>query len=346
MTRILPLLRAIAVVEYRELRALNALGANNFFLFCFFLFAMQPPSVLFLQVILGLLLFFPLSVDPLRKLPRERLELLPLSHGEMVRLRLLSVFLSPVLWLLLAITIYGGARFRGLSLQLLVLALVANVAVLVSGKLFSAMPRLYLLRDIPELPGQLGGLIQKNIREMLCVLDLYTAAVLSGSGLLYRLFSQKSSPELLHGITMLTVLALSTYAQRLFALDARAGFIRYRLMPIAGWRVLLAKDIAYLAMAALFVAPLAPIGGIAGALVVLAIGHHASVTSPVPQPRWRFIAGASITHGGLQTVTLFGAGTMAFRSTSPAQTALVLAVCGSLWLISLFYCGWEFDRRR
>ncbi|MBI4908215.1 MAG: hypothetical protein HY820_31605 [Acidobacteria bacterium] len=345
MKRIVPVLRAIAAVEWRELRSLNAIAANNFFLFCFLLFAMQPPSAVFLQVILGLLLFFPLSVDPLRKIPAERLELLPLDHGEMLRLRLLSVFLSPVLWLLLAITLYGGARFRGLSVKLLGLALLANVAVLVSGRLFSAIPRLYLLRDIPELPGKLGGLIQKNVREMLCVLDTYAAAILAFSGIIYRVTASEPNPDLLHGITMLALLALSTYGQRLFALDARAGFVRYRLMPLRGWEILLSKDIAFLLISGIIAAPLAPAGGIAAALAILTIGHHASVTSPVPQARWRFIAGASFTHGFLQTVTLFGAGTMAFRSTSYLQTALVLAVCGFCWLISLTYCGWVFDRR-
>lgn len=341
MARILPLLRAIALVEWRELRSLNALTANNFFLFCFLLFAMQPPSALFLQVILGLLLFFPLSVDPLRKLPSERLELFPLSHAEMLRLRLLSVFLSPVLWLLVAITLYGGSRFRALSGQLLLLALLANVALLVSGRLLSAVPRLSLLRDIPEFGGRLGGLIRKNIREMLCVLDLYAAGILSVSGGIYRLMAKEVNPDLLHGVTMLVVLALSTYAQRLFALDARGSFLRYRLLPIRGWEILLAKDVAFLILLAILVAPLAPVGGMAAGLAALTIGHHASVTSIVPQARWRFVAGASFTHSFLQTATLFGAGTTAYR-----QTAWVLAGCGISCVVSLFYCGWELDRRR
>lgn len=341
MARIFPLLRAIALVEWRELRSLNAITANNFFLFCFLLFALQPPSALFLQVVLGLLLFFPLSVDPLRKLPVERLELLPLSHGEILQLRLLSVFLSPVLWLLVGITLYGGSRFRALSFQLLVLALVVNGLLLVSGRLFSALPRLSILRDIPRLPGRYGGLIQKNLREMLCVLDLYAALILTVSGTAYRMLSPKVDVDLMLGVTLLVVLALSTYAQRLFALDARQGWIRYRLMPLRGWEILLAKDVAYLLVLGILVAPLAPLGGMAAGLVALSIGHHASVMSPVPQAKWRFVAGASFSYGAAQTVTLFGAGSMAQR-----QTAWVLAGCAVVYLCSLFYCGWEFDRNR
>ncbi|HUQ92560.1 MAG TPA: hypothetical protein VM120_12855 [Bryobacteraceae bacterium] len=338
MARIAPILKALATVTWRELRSLNAVTANNFFLFTFALFALQPPSAVFLQVILGLLLFFPLSADPMRKIPPDRLALLPLSGGELIRLRAMSIFLSPVIWLIAGVLIWGGSRFRGLSYQLLFLAVFANAATLLAERFLEEVPRLNLIRDIPQFPSSLGGLIRKNIREMLHVLDPYAGLVLTISGVVYRFAANHPEPEALFGITMLAVLSLSTYGQRLFALDS--AFTRYYLMPLKGWQVLLAKDIAFLVVLLVLVLPLAPLAGIAAGLAVLAVGHQPSVMLPSAQSRWRFVAGASITHGIVQTICMFGAGTLTYRS-SP----LILVPCAVLWVLSLFYFGWRFDRR-
>jgi hypothetical protein len=43
---------------------------------------------------------------------------------------------------------------------------------------------------------------------------------------------------------------MSTYAQSLFGLElgSGSGMTRYHLLPLGGWEILLAKDIAFLAM--------------------------------------------------------------------------------------------------
>ncbi len=92
-------------------------------------------------------------------------------------------------------------------------------------------------------------------------------------------------------LALVVVIALSTYAQSLFGLDLPSGLVRYRVMPLRGYEILLAKDIAFLLVAAILVAPLAPLAGFAGALVAVAVGHHASVLRPLPQMRWRFTGG-------------------------------------------------------
>ena len=43
-------------------------------------------------------------------------------------------------------------------------------------------------RRVPPIPGPLGQLIRKNLREILSTLDFYCAAILSLSVLLWRLF--------------------------------------------------------------------------------------------------------------------------------------------------------------
>jgi len=339
LARIEPLLKALATATWRELHDLNAITANNFFLFCLLL-SLQPASAVFLYVVFGLLLFFPLSADPMRKIPPDRLHLLPLTTRELIVVRITSVFLSPVIWLILGILLWGGDRFRGLSYELLILAVFANGATVLGERLLGGAPRLSLLRDIPELPGVLGGLVRKNLREMLHVLDTYAGLVLTAAGAYYRFSRPDPQPDALFGVTMLVVLSLSTYAQRLFALDAARGFTRYLLMPLRGWQILLAKDIAFLIVLAVLVGPLDPLPGLAAGLAVLAVGHEPSVMSPVPQPRWRFVAGASITHGVIQTVLMFGAGTAVSRF-----HALVLLPFAAIWAASLFYYGRRFDRR-
>jgi hypothetical protein len=340
LARIRPLLRALGRVTWRELRALNSVTSNNFFLFCFLLM-LQPQSTAFLLAVVGLLLFFPLSADPMKKIPPDRLALLPLLRWELVVLRVLSVFLSPAVWLIVGIAVVGGVRFRVLSLELLVLLFVANGVAFWGEQFLDKAPRLSLLRHIPEFPGRTGGLIRKNIRELSYLLDPYAALVLAISGVVYRIVSKDPQPDALFGITMLVVLALSTSAQRLFALDWTHGITRYRLMPLRGWRILLAKDAAYLLIAVPLVAPLAGWAGLAAAFAALAVGHQPSVMEPVQQAKWRFVTGASITHSIVQTAVMFGAGTVTFR-----HSILALPVCIALWMISLVAFGWWYDRAR
>ena len=44
------------------------------------------------------------------------------------------------------------------------------------------------IRWTPKLPGRLGGLVQKNLRQMLSTLDFWAALLLTVSGTAYRVF--------------------------------------------------------------------------------------------------------------------------------------------------------------
>ncbi len=87
---------------------------------------------------------------------------------------------------------------------------------------------------------------------------------------------------------MVAMLALSTWARTIFGLDGSAGLTRYRLMPIRGWQLLVAKDVAYLVIALVVAAPLSIPGAMGTALIALAVGHKTTVRTPRPQLRWRF----------------------------------------------------------
>jgi hypothetical protein len=99
-----------------------------------------------------------------------------------------------------------------------------------------SMPRgVGMWRGVPHFPGALNHLIRKNLREILSTLDFYCALLLALSLTAYRLLGPPLPPEALLAMTLLIVLALSTYTQSLFGLDGEGGLSRYRLLPLAGW---------------------------------------------------------------------------------------------------------------
>jgi hypothetical protein len=134
-------------------------------------------------------------------------------------------------------------------------------------------------------------------------------------------------------------LTLSTQAQRLFALDSRKGFERYSLMPLRGWQILLAKDLAFLMLLLVLLLPLAPLSGMSAGFVLLAFGHRPSVLDPQRQPRWRFVTGARGWLGPVQVLAMFAAGLATFRISS-----LVLVPCAMAYLASLHHYGNRLEK--
>lgn len=297
----------------------------------------QPQSGEFFGVVAGLLLLFPLSTDPLAKIPADRLQLWPLSPRDRLLLRAASIWFSPIPWVTVALLVWTAKPTLALAF------LGAGIVFYGLGSVFSSlperMPRWNLARYIPELPGPLGGLIRKNIRELLTVLDPYAALILTISGILYRSLSAQVEPDALMMLSLLIVLAMSTYALCLFGLDTDSSFTRYRLLPLRGWQILLAKDVAYLLVLTILILPLAPLAGFAAALMALAVGHKSSVEQPVPQNRWRFTGGANISVGLVQIFLMFSAGTMVGRTSQ-----LVLLPCLAIYAGSLWWYGRRLER--
>ncbi len=338
MAGLLAILKALSRAIGRDLQSFASLKGNNFFLFVALLLQ-QPQSAEFFMMILGFLLLFPLSSDPLAKIPPDRLALWPLSVQQRLALRLTSIFLSPVLWIAFVILL-AKARLTT-ALLFLAVAIVIQSLTLLSSQAVKRAPQWDLLRRLPDIPGRLGGLIRNNLRQMLTVLDTYTALVLSASALTYRLMSHKPDPNAFPILALLVALALSTYAQCLFGLDAKSGLMRYRLLPLRGWEILLAKDIAYLAVLFVLVLPLAPLPGLTAGLAGLAIGHHASVRTPSPQKRWRFTGGTFFPIGIVQVFAGTALGIAAHR-----QGLLYFAIALVSFAVSLFCYGIVWDRQK
>jgi len=327
MARLTAILRALARALRRDQRSLQSVAGNNFFIVSALL--LQKAGT-FVYLIIGLVLLFPLSTDPLRKIPRSRLALWPLLPGERRALRAISPWINPITWLIAGLAIWSARGKIGLSLWLLI----AGVAV--AGFALSELPvaRGGIWHRVPHFPGPLDQLIRKNIREMLSTLDVYCALALSLTTLGWRLFGPPLPPEALTAVTVLTILALSSYAQSLFGLDGGGGLSRYRLLPLAGWKILAAKDAAFLALSIPLTLPLAILPGISGALIALAFGHYHSVTDHREQVRWRFSTGSGLMSGLVQAAAI-GFATATTASIGP----LILLPSILIWAASLYWCG-------
>jgi cadmium resistance protein CadD (predicted permease) len=87
MARVLAVLNAVWRAVRRGQGSFASIGTNNFLIFTAY-FLRQNGA--FLYLLIALLIFFPMSADPLRKVPPERLALWPLERREWWILRILS----------------------------------------------------------------------------------------------------------------------------------------------------------------------------------------------------------------------------------------------------------------
>jgi hypothetical protein len=331
MARIQAILTALWTATRRNRKSLTSFSGNNLYCLGFALCFLQDPLALgFALVIIGLVLFFPLSSDPLRAIPPDRLALWPLANSERRALRILSPWLNPLTWVLAILLIWKRVS---IGLWALVMGLFAI------GFLAPSLPlsRIRGWRRLPNFPGPLNQLIRTNLRETLSTLDFYAGLVVAVPTIFFRVRGLLP-PEALVPMTLVIMLTISTNAQCLFGLDGEGGLTRYRLLPIPGWQMLLAKDAAFLSIALLLTAPLSPLAGLSAALMALTMGHHVSVTRYSEQTRWRFQSGASFG-GSLGQIIL-----MILAATGTAYAGpLVLAPCVAAYVWSTWWFGRALD---
>jgi hypothetical protein len=176
---------------------------------------------------------------------------------------------------------------------------------------------------VPTLPGFGGILMSSHLRAMLVVLDTWLAAVIALIGVIWRITSHDADPAAWPMLAILVGSALSTQAQCSVGLDAT----RIRLLPAPAWRILLARDGAYLAVTALLTVGLDPIAGLAFGMAALAVGRYASLHAHLKAERWRF-AGGRVLFGSLQMIA--GA-TLAFAGAKGAALAALLWAASVWW---------------
>ncbi len=306
MAGLAAILKALRRAVGRDLGTLASIKVNNLFLFVLLLVygalsSGQPPkSAEPFFVLLGFLLLFPLSADPLGRIPVALRGLWPLSGWQRVGLRFASLALSPVAWIGAAILVKTARPMMALAFCGLAAAMQGAAAL--GRALVRRSPHWDPLRHIPQFPGRLGGLVRKDLREMLSMIDPYAALAIGVGGGAYRVMAKHPDPAAFAIIGLLVALTMSTYAQSLFGLDLGAGITRYRLLPVRGWEVLLAKDIAFLVVLLVMLLPLDPAPGMTFGLAALGIGHHSSVRLEIAHQRWRFTGGRLLPVGAVQAV--------------------------------------------
>ncbi|HLJ29491.1 MAG TPA: hypothetical protein VKY85_22470 [Candidatus Angelobacter sp.] len=344
MAAVVAILKALRLLIKRELGTFFAVRFNNLFLFAALLAytslasRMMPITAIPFFSLLLLIMLFPLSSDPLSKIPPSRTALWPLTSGQWTVLRLASLGLSPLLWLALLVLL-ATRRFMLAGLFLLVAA-AAQVLATLGTRLARRVPQFHPQRHLPQVPGRLGGLIRHNIRQILSILDFYAALLFSVGAIAYRFFKEHPDSAAYPPLAMMVALALSTYTQCSFGLDSVSGMTRYRLLPLRGWEILLAKDIAFLSVLFILTLPTGSgmIAGMTFGLTVIALGRHPSLALRLPLRRWRFASG-DLRFSGLQ---FMAAPTLGFAASRSSLWFLGLALF--FYLVSLLAGGWYFER--
>jgi hypothetical protein len=327
------ILGALARAARRNLGSFASLKVNNFFLFVLLMAygslvsGLMPVSAYPFLLVVGLLMLGPLSSDPLSVIPASRRALWPLRAGERLALRLASFLFSPVSWIAIAIVMRTSRAGPAI--------LFGAVAIGLNG---IRVPGGRALRWIPRAPGRCGELCRNHARQMFFVLDTYLAIVIGLAGAVWRTIDPAAPPEAAAILAILVVLALSTQTQCLFSLDGAPGAERSRLLPLPGWQVIAAKDVAWLSLVFLLALPLDAVAGLTFGLWVLATGHSPSLRGRISVERWRF-AGGEVRWGLLQCIP-----GIALASAARAYGPAVLAGAAAVYAISLARAGKYFLR--
>ena len=327
MARVQGALRAIATAAWRDVQSFRSITGQNLFFFVL-LVAIEPESAELFAVLLGLVMLFPLSADPMERVPAERWHLWPLTAAERLLVRTASLFFTPIFWIALLLLLRGSLHT---TLQFLAFVILGRLAYFALRSRIG--PGANLLRYLPKPPGAIGAIMQLHWREMLATLDPYVALLLAILTVAYRPRDSNVAPIM----SLVTVIAMSTGAQVVLGLD-RSGIERWRLVPLRGWQLLLAKDLAWLVVVAILTAPLDLVSGLFAALAALTVGHYRSVLQPIPQARWRFTSGVLFPDGLLQIIALIAVG-VNLRLAGPKLALAVIAV----WSASIFYFGRQWD---
>lgn len=323
MAGLWPILLALARGLSRESSALLPVRGNNFVLALILI----GPGGGFLLLLLAGVLLIPMASDPLSRIPRERLELWPLTARQRLLLRVASMGLSPLTSIVFAL-VWWRADFVSA-----VLALAALIGVALAGQLLEGgwMPRVPPIAALP-----LAG---RQLRDAVPILDIWLAVLLA----LAAQFIGKRVPgvdaAMPFVMALLVVVALTSAMANQFGISHPEALLRHRLLGRPGWRVLGEGNLAFLTLAFVLVLPLAPVPGMAAAFTALAVGNYLSIASPVHQRRWRLAEGGSMALGIQQMVAALAAGVMTERT-----TWWTLPVCAAIWAASVVTCGWRLER--
>lgn len=245
-------------------------------------------TTLFFQLILLVPLLVTFSVDTRRRWPQERTNAWPLTGTQRALLSSASFALNPLLIVLFcAYLVWVGFA---IALFFLLIGVAVHLTVYAVCRVVSGL-QIPVNLTIPNVSTTMGGVSLQMWRDLTATLDFWAALILATSGTLYRLFEKTPDRNAFPILALFVGIAMSTIAQRMLSLDEGRASLRYRLLPCAGWKVLVILDTTFLIALSAIVVFLNIKTGISFGLVALAVGRYPSLRQRVSQRRWRFVGG-------------------------------------------------------
>lgn len=297
MARVVALLSLLKKVMLKELNSFSSVRFNNFLLCVLFIMSASVQQRRFREAfwetsLFQLLILTPIlitsSIDTLHRLPRQRVTLWPLTDTQRLLLTSVSFVFNPIFVVLFV----GYLFWMGFATAFcfVLVGLLIHVATYAAIRLPSLDGR-FSRGWLPTLPFKYDGIVRVTVSEITGTLDFWAALLLAASGTAYRLFGRSPDQEAFPMLSILVAIAMSTIAQRMLSLDEGRAVLRYRLLPIGGWKLLVVQDAVFLLLVCIMVLPLSLQAGLAFSFVAIAIGRYPSLKQQKGQRRWRFVGG-------------------------------------------------------
>ena len=218
------------------------------------------------------------------------------------------------------------------------------------------------------LAGPVGGLAAKDFRYFRRLLDPYLGVLAAALGTLYLVAAEEPSIELFQLFVLIVFLPNTPVAFNSFGLETRAGLDRMRLMPITGSTVLLSKNLAFVMIVAVQLAPMVLLAswrlglltGLLGIVEAVALsamylvwGNWMSLNHPLKMQFFQFSNSSGLiveALAGLMFGSLPGMISIYLLHTEGLSAAwkviLVLLVSLSIYLTALVYFSSRFEQKQ
>jgi hypothetical protein len=333
------LFRLLKKLMSKELASLRSTGFNNFLFIPLVIMAGTHHrqdafwSTFLFQLVLIVPLLVACSIDTQHRLPSHRIADWPLTSSQTFLFSIVSFCISPLFLLLLFVMLL----WMGVAVAIVFLCLgfTVHLFVYLAARAQASFNRPLRL-PIPRPPSKFGGIAQQLWRDLTETLDFWAALLVAIAASAYRVFGQSPNPDAFPILAVIVAITISTVAQRMFSLDDGRASLRLRLLPIAGWKLLLTQDAAFLLVLALLVSPLNLRAGCTCGLVSIAIGRYPSLTQKANQRRGRFVAG-DLRFGVIQIILGGIAGIGAVRLGAWPSLAALACYVASLLMGSVLW---------
>ena len=212
-----------------------------------------------------------------------------------------------------------------------------------------------------HFPGRLGGLLKKDLRYFVRLLDVHFALPIVILFVIYLASNPEPSASVFRVVLIILFLPWISMTSNCFGLDSPLGLDRYSLFPLSGRDILLSKNLAFVVLCIGLVGAIFPLAFwrfgagimvlgfvelVLMALAYLSWGNWMSVREPYKMQFHRFSAGGSPADAIMGM--LFGSvpGLIMVYSGALWTTVLLILVYSALYYLSLTRSGRQLDQRR